>query len=290
MLNEQTQLLLGSSNKNPITFITAVKYSASLVKILNNITFLYDPNWEYEEGNPTYPLAFFYIKNLTEVMSSDISTKPMLFYNSASDSENGSKTGVLNVVADNVVIKPKVYKLELIVPANATTINNASFGSKSLAEVMSFMMHNGASYETSTPMFIWKSAEAIFESLLTGLYGVSNEVGASCNALLRQQDYNKNSIEYMWRNRRVIALKNWNGWKFKYLVIQEVDLNKTGENGSFYEGSLTLQELPILTFREQHKITSLSSLSRISSALGTAQKAVANAFVKAMETTVESKL
>ena len=115
MLNEQTQLLLGSSNKNPITFITAVKYSASLVKILNNITFLYDPNWEYEEGNPTYPLAFFYIKNLTEVMSSDISTKPMLFYNSASDSENGSKTGVLNVVADNVVIKPKVYKLELIV-------------------------------------------------------------------------------------------------------------------------------------------------------------------------------
>lgn len=287
MLNEQTQLLFGG--ENPLTFITAIRYSASLVKILNNITFLYDPNWEYEEGNPTYPLAFFYIKGINEVMSSDISSKPMLFYNSSSDGENGAKTGVLNIVADNVVIKPKVYKLDLLVPANSTTINNASFGSKSLAEVMSFMMHKDASYETSTVMRVWKTAEAIFESLLTGLYGVSNEVGANCNALLRQQDYNKASIEYMWRNRRIIALKNWNGWKFKYLVIQDVDLSKTGENGSFYEGSLTLQELPVLTFREQGQ-TSVSKLSRISSALGTAQKAVAKAFVTAMETTVESKL
>lgn len=282
MLNEQTQLLLGG--ENPITFITGIRYSASLVKMLNNITFLYDPNWEYEEGNPTYPLAFFYIKSINEVMSSDISSKPMLFYNSSSDGENGAKTGVLNIVADNVVIKPKVYKLDLLVPANSTTINNASFGSKSLVEVMNFITDKDASYETNTAMYVWREAKAIFESLLTGLYGVSNEVGANCNALLRQQDYNKSSIEYMWRNRRVIALKNWNGWKFKYLVIQDVDLSKTGENGSFYEGSLTLQELPVLTFRNQGQ-TSVSKLSRISSALGTAQKAVAKAFVTAMETT-----
>ena len=63
MLDESTQLLIASSadkeNSTPLTFITGLKYDTNVVKALNNMTFLFDPNWEYEANNPTYPIAFF---------------------------------------------------------------------------------------------------------------------------------------------------------------------------------------------------------------------------------------
>ena len=103
--------------------------------------------------------------------------------------------------------------------------------------------------------------------------------------LLQQQDYNKASIEYMWSNRRILKLKLWNGWKFKYLIIKDFDVTKTGENGDFYEGSLTCQEVPILTFRSQAESASLTALSKLSKALGKFQKAATDTFIKAMTAT-----
>ena len=103
--------------------------------------------------------------------------------------------------------------------------------------------------------------------------------------LLQQQDYNKASIEYMWSNRRILKLKLWNGWKFKYLIIKDFDVTKIGENGDFYEGTLTCQEVPILTFRRQAESASLTALSKISKALGKLQKTATDTFIKAMTAT-----
>ncbi len=127
MLNTQTQLAIASdSGANPVTMITGIKYNANLVKVFNNITFLYDPNWEYEAGNPTYPIAFFHVKSMTESMYADISSRPLLFYNSASDATDGTRSGILNIVSDNIVSKPKIYKLDVLIPANDSTFKNAS--------------------------------------------------------------------------------------------------------------------------------------------------------------------
>lgn len=287
MLNTQTQLAMVGEDQNPITVITGIKYNANLVKTFNNITFIYDPNWEYEAGNPTYPIAFFYVKSMTEGMASDISSKPMLFYNSESGATDGTKAGLLNIIADNLVIKPKVYKLEVLIPANSSTFKNASFNISDVANVWNFLSSHDA--ETSKTLSqvtqVVNVSFGIIESLLKGLYGTAVSVSSICNMLLQQQDYNKSSIEYMWRNRRILKLKMWNGWKFKYLVIQDFECNKTGEDGDFYVGTITCQEVPILTFRKQTQ-TVLGVLSKISSALGKKQKVVADAFIKAMTTSI----
>ena len=290
MIDNVTQSTLTSLNRKmqPVTVITGLRYKTSLVKVFNNLTFLYDPNWEYQQGEPTYPIAFFYVKSMTEQMSSNVSQKPMLFYNTAGDSNDSTKGGLMNIVADNIVLKPKVYKLDIIVPANGSTLKNSSFSFDAITSVNGFLFSNGE-FKGSTGLDISSRivniSLGILETLFKGLYGTSVSASSICNMLLQQQDYNKASIEHMWSNRRILKLKLWNGWKFKYLIIKDFDVTKTGENGDFYEGSLTCQEVPILTFRKQSESASLTALSKFSKALGKFQKKVTDTFIEKMTAT-----
>ena len=290
MIDNVTLSTLTSLNRNvqPITVVTGLRYNTSLVKIFNNLTFLYDPNWEYQQGEPTYPIAFFYVKSMTEQMSSDVSQKPMLFYNTAGDSNDSTKGGLMNIVADNVVLKPKVYKLDIIIPANGSTLKNSSFSFDAITNVNGFLFSNGefmGGTGLNLASRIVNISLGVLETLFKGLYGTSVSASSICNMLLQQQDYNKASIEYMWSNRRILKLKLWNGWKFKYLIIKDFDVTKTGENGDFYEGTLTCQEVPILTFRSQAESASLTALSKLSKALGKFQKTATDTFIKAMTAT-----
>ena len=290
MIDNVTLSTLTSLNRKvqPITVVTGLRYNTSLVKIFNNLTFLYDPNWEYQQGEPTYPIAFFYVKSMTEQMSSDVSQKPMLFYNTAGDSNDSTKGGLMNIVADNIVLKPKVYKLDIIIPADGSTLKNSSFSFDAITNVNGFLFSNGefkASSGLNLASRIVNISLGVLETLFKGLYGTSVSASSICNMLLQQQDYNKASIEYMWSNRRILKLKLWNGWKFKYLIIKDFDVTKIGENGDFYEGTLTCQEVPILTFRSQAESASLTALSKLSKALGKFQKTATDTFIKAMTAT-----
>lgn len=272
-----------SSKDNPVTVLTGLKYTTSLIKILNNMTFLYDPNWEYEKGKPSYPIAFFFVKSMTEQMSSDISQRPMMFYNTASDTNDATKGGVMNIVADNIIIKPKVYKLEIVIPANGSALSNTLFNFENMSSVYTFLC---SSERMSNNKFIMSATNIgavinILKTLLNSLYGTTLSFSSVFNALLEQQDYNKASLEAMWRGRRILKLKLWNGWKFKYLAIRDLDIQKTGLDGDFYTATLICQEMPILSMRQQSKTSSLE-LSAFSSALGKAQKAVVDTFISAM--------
>lgn len=290
MIDNVTLSELTSLNRKvlPITVITGLRYNTSLIKVFNNLTFLYDPNWEYQQGEPTYPIAFFYVKSMTEQMSSDVSQKPMLFYNTAGDSNDSTKGGLMNIVADNVVLKPKVYKLDIIIPADGSTLKNSSFSFDAITNVNGFLFSNGE-FKSSSGLDlasrIVNLSLGVLETLFKGLYGTSVSASSICNMLLQQQDYNKASIEYMWSNRRILKLKLWNGWKFKYLIIKDFDVTKIGENGDFYEGTLTCQEVPILTFRRQAESASLTALSKLSKALGKFQKKATDTFIEKMTAT-----
>jgi hypothetical protein len=272
-----------SSKDNPVTVLTGLKYTTSLIKILNNMTFLYDPNWEYEQGKPSYPIAFFFVKSMTEQMSSDISQRPMMFYNTASDTNDATKGGVMNIVADNIIIKPKVYKLEIVIPANGSALSNTLFNFENMSSVYTFLCSSErlSNNDFVRPMAGIGTAISVLKTLLKSLYGSTLSLSSVLNALLEQQDYNKASLEAMWRGRRILKLKLWNGWKFKYLAIRDLDIQKTGLDGDFYTATLICQEMPILSMRQQSKTSSLG-LSAFSSALGKAQKAVVDTFISAM--------
>lgn len=292
MLDESTQLLIASSankeNGSPLTFITGLKYDTNVVKALNNLTFLYDPNWEYESQNPTYPIAFFYVKKQTEDMASETSQKPMLFYNTEGDNKDSVKAGLMNIVADNIIIKPKAYKLDVLVPMNMDTFfSGGYFNINNVVNTNAFMFSSGANQgnkQLSSVMNIASKTMGILRTLFTALYGTEISASSIFTMLCQQQDYNKNSIEYMWRNRRILKLKMWNGWQFKYLVIRNFEVTKDGENGSFFEGTLTCQEMPIITLKNRSSVAT-TFMSKISSVLGKGIKTATETFVNAMEAT-----
>lgn len=296
MLDESTQLLIASSadkeSGTPLTFITGLKYDTNVVKALNNLTFLYDPNWEYEPQNPTYPIAFFYVKKQTEDMASETSQKPMLFYNTEGDGTDSVKAGLMNIVADNIIIKPKVYKLDVLVPMNMDTFfSGGYFNINNAVNTNAFMFSSGANQgnkKLSSVMNIASKTMGILRTLFTALYGTEISASSIFTMLCQQQDYNKNSIEYMWRNRRILKLKMWNGWQFKYLVIQNFEVTKDGENGSFFEGTLTCQEMPIITLNNRSSVAT-TFMSKLSSVLGEGIKVATETFVKGMEATAGGK-
>lgn len=291
MLDSQTQLLIasGSSNGNtsPLTFITGLKYSANVVKALNNLTFIYDPNWEYESQNATYPLAFFHVKRMTESMETETSQKPLLFYNSeAVLSTNSVKGSLLNIISDNIIIKPKAYKLDILIPMNITNFfDRGYFSPYQHLQIASFVTTGGAERTPSWTASLANTASktlSLLKTVITALYGTELSASSLVTMLSGQQDYNKNSIEYMWKNRRILKLKMWTGWNFKYVVITHFEVTKTGENGDYYEGTLTCQEIPILTLKPSIQL-STTYLSSISSVLGKGIKVATDAFIGAME-------
>lgn len=267
----------------PITMITGIKYEQSLLKIFNNITFAYDANWEYQQGNPTYPLSFFYVKEMSEQMSSDVSSKPLLFYNTGV-SVNTVHGGLMNIIADNVITKPKEYRLDIYIPSNSSTFINNSYSLNQVAEIQNFLFTQGTEVSTSlsSTSRIVNTSLGILKMLIKALYGTSISASSILDTFLGQKDFNKASLENMWANRRIIKLKLWNGWKFKYLIIKSLDITKHGEDGEFYEATMICQEVPIMTFRKQSLLSSLSFMSKISAWSGKLIKSSVDIFIKAM--------
>lgn len=240
-----------------LRFITSIRYDASLMKALNNMTFLYDANWQSD--GKTLPLSFFYVKGYTEVMTSEISQKTMLFYNyNSPDNGDAVKGGLLGVVADNIVNKPKKYKLDVIVPASFSQIDKTyQFDSYSRAILLSQRKEEGVDI---LPYIMSPLGSTTIATLIQGLItALSVEDVLTSNlvtAMLSLNTANKDSLNAMWGNRTILKMKVPNGWKFKYVAIEAMNIDKKGEDGDFFTGTIEVTELPILTVDKGRRFAS----------------------------------
>ena len=251
---------LRTKNLAPIDslrFITSIRYDASLMKALKNMTFLYDANWQSD--GKTLPLSFFYVKGYTEVMTSEISQKTMLFYNyNSPDNGDAVKGGLLGVVADNIVNKPKKYKLDVIVPASFSQIDKTyQFDSYSRAILLSQRKEEGVDI---LPYIMSPLGSTTIATLIQGLItALSVEDVLTSNlvtAMLSLNTANKDSLNAMWGNRTILKMKVPNGWKFKYVAIEAMNIDKKGEDGDFFTGTIEVTELPILTVDKGRRFAS----------------------------------
>lgn len=251
-------------------FITGIKWYKGLLETLNNMTFVYDVNWNPNNSTKaTFPVCFFHVKNMHEIMSSEISQKQMLFYNSSTDStsadamvsnEPSKDSGLLNVVADNIVIKPKVYKLDVVIPYRNLSLLDQSFvyNTHTAQTMASILIKDNdkttqankilGSYATLTQPFL-QLIKTLVKSLITQNYASSVEDWIA--NVTHQPDYNKESLEVMWRMRHIVKMKVWNSWRYKYVGIVDVDITKEGTEDGVYEATLTLQEMPIISMYAQ---------------------------------------
>lgn len=258
---------------NTLRFITGIRYHKDMLERLNNMTYIYDNNWNPNNTNKaTFPVCFFHVKSFHEVMNSDVSQKQMLFYNSAvanSDSDPvlskdpAKDSGLLNVVADNIVIKPKTYKLDVIIPFHNLTLLDQSFVFnththsavvESLLQASSDVgqQYIGAWSTLSTPYLSF--IKTLLRSLITANYNISEfNLQDWVTNTVQQVDFNKQSLEIMWKLRHIVKMKMWNSWEYKYVAIVDVDVTKEGTEDGVYEATLTLQEVPIVTMHSEQE-------------------------------------
>ena len=256
--------------RNSLRFITGIRYHKDMLQRLNNITYIYDNNWNPNNTNKaTFPVCFFHVKSCHEAMTSEVSQKQMLFYNSATTANNSDpslNSGLLNVVADNIVIKPKTYKLDVIIPYNNLTLLDQSFvfnthtnqvitetlirstkqGSNvadALTTPATQMLNAWSTLSTPYTLFI----KTLLRSLIAGNYADGFDINDFISNTVHQSDFNKQSIELMWKLRHIVKMKMWNSWEYKYVSIIDMDITKEGTEDGVYEASLTVQEMPIVT-------------------------------------------
>lgn len=247
-----------------LRFITGIKWYKGLLEALNNMTFIYDVNWNPNNSpKSTFPVCFFHVKSYHEVMNSEISQKQMLFYNSSvgeNTSDPSLDSGLLNVVADNIVIKPKIYKLDVIIPYRQLSLLDQSFvyNTQTAQAIHETLISKNsdtkradellASYSTITQPYI-KLIKTIMTTLIN--YQLRDSVQDWIDNTLHQPDYNKESLEVMWRMRHILKMKMWNSWRYKYVAINDIDITKEGTEDGVYEATLTVQEMPIVSMYPQ---------------------------------------
>ena len=254
--------VLDSVMNKSLTFVTSIRYNESIAKMLDHITFLYDPNWikgSYEEQS--LPLCFYFVRKWGEVFESSISQKPMMFYN-ASGTSGGNYSSVMDVVADNHVLQPKQYKADILLPYTVEALlNQWHFNAETMADANAFTIKgladkalSGSELQalaskttaiTSTMSLATMGAVGALKLALAGLVG-GNTAKTFLDLLFTNSYINKQSLEAMRDNRSILKMKMWTGWRFKYVVIKSIDLTKSGEYEGFYEGSIVFQELPII--------------------------------------------
>lgn len=236
-----------------LKFITGYRYSTEMLKLVNGMTFLYNPNWESKQSSElTFPIAFFHVKSMHEIMDSEVQTKKVIFYNSSKGTNTATVNGgVTSVVADNIVNKPKTYKMEVIVPYDSLTcMFNSPFANAYQQSGILNMIGEGKNdvcdfltYASSHLSLAKKAVDMIL-----------NTLGIAYAPLANVPKYNKNSLEAMWRNRTLLKMKMWDGWNFKYVAITNIDITKDSMEEGVEEATLTLTEVPIMLMKPKTEV------------------------------------
>lgn len=249
-LNAGTDLKHGN---NIITTMTCVRYMSQTLTAVNSCTFIYDPDWKNALGG-TLPVCFFFVKSMHEVMTSKPTSKPLIFYHEDDGTTSSSKKAVTQVITDNILIEPKSYQLEVIIPyALSQVMTSSPYWNTSITQLLSVYQSKKSvtskemesiTYATSVAT---QCVKALFDLLDTMASIDLSSLKSATLSAIGENDFNKKSLEAMWRNRSLCMMKTWDGWNFKNVAITEININKQPDEDNVYRGTITVQEVPVFT-------------------------------------------
>lgn len=282
---------LGKKDDRLLTFVTSVRYTAQIAKMINNMTFMFDPNWQYGEYEQnTLPISFYFIKKWEELGDTETNTKTAIFFNSSSAKGEQRNGAVTDIIADNIVNQPKVYRMDVLVPfAPDACLDQYQLDLDTMTNVYSSIFLSGsgdtALRNLSVTQRVVSNSVLLLRTLIKAL-SVDLNASSIVNAILAQNDINKVSLDAMRDYRGILKMKMWNGWKFKYVNIKNISLQKSGEMEGFYEGSITVQEVPVLNVYQQSEIRGQSARrlnSSLQKLIGESIKGAVNRAIGGME-------
>lgn len=273
---------------------TMVQTSSDLLSYWTSMTCLYDPDWSAEQSKVTLPIAFFHVKSIREICTTNVSKKRVMLYEpqaaalsnasadglsvnasqrySASDLSNQFRRSILRSIVDNAWREAKTYEIEAVVPfqpvgryitdgISVLTNTVLSFlsvlGIKDVEASQSFMSNISKVTKWITP--VSTAAQAVGK--LPNMDGVSY--------------INKNSLEAMWETTHFLCMKMWTGYDYKYVMITNIIFTKVPTEDDVFRASIQVMEVPVLTITKPKKLV-VNSINRniAAKAVSFAQKAL----------------
>jgi hypothetical protein len=240
----------GSSAVLPIILPTVLQISADAVAYWTSMTCLYDPYWS-ETEKATLPVCMFHMTNIVETWSNETSRKRVILYEAPGTMEemgDAMREGVIKASVDNIVKNPKTYSVEAIVPYLPVG-RYVSSGVRGITDTMAFISEMASNGNSD----VRNNIISVVEGIMAVVGGVL-EAGTKLASLIDQFTgdgtagmLNKNSLEAMADSGRVLCLKMWSGYDYKYVVITGLTIQKKGSEDSVFRASMQFQELPIVS-------------------------------------------
>lgn len=235
---------------NDLKLATTIKMSKDSIKRINSMTFLFDPKHDINQigyDGETLPFAFFELVSVHEIQHNTVSNRRILLYESDAQAEARSKqnTGsnnkfvsqsVLQVVSDNIVTDPLQWNMEILIPYGFMTKLFSSVG-EAISAVTNFFEPKATGTVLSVTSRVAQAMDYTSRLAKTVDFFMGNSSSM----------YNRNSLMAMARNRSVLKMKSWDSWDYKYVIIKNINITKDGINDDYFNATLEVQEVPILT-------------------------------------------
>jgi hypothetical protein len=226
---------------------TVLQMAADIVSYFASMTCLYNRYWYAEEDRLTLPIALFHVTNITETWQNELSKKRVIMYEPPNsqpvDGElsDALRAGIMQSFMDNIVTQPKSYQMEVIIPFQPVG-RYITDGIDSALGVISgiFQLFE----ENKVTDFVQSAFSAVRAGLdmlkpLADIAGKMPDTGGAATI-------NKNSLEAMAESGKILTMKMWTGYHYKYAAITGLTINKRPGEDSVFRGTIQLQEVPIL--------------------------------------------
>ncbi len=249
---------------------TVLRVTSEEIDYWTNMTCFYDKYWEFNPAFSTVPISFMHITSVTEIIQAQGAEKRVIVYEAPETL--GGATGLhtanqgyknnLEVIMDNVVVHPKQYQMEVIIPDSLI----GPFHKQGLARLEALIRYMSLTDTGSDSIEKIGNALRVIQVFndtvdtaagLTDLILGSTQAGSSQMATI-----NKNSVEAMASKGRVVLFKKWTGYDYCYGIITKIDIAKKPTEDGVYRGSITFQEAPILNISRK-KTSAMSSISSV---------------------------
>ena len=267
--------LNGSADKlsSGVLIPTMVQTSTDLLNYWTSLTCLYDPDWCAEQSRVTLPIAFFHIKSIKEICTTNVSKKRVMLYEpqkaaasnaladgtaqsttqrySASDLSNQFRRSVLRSIMDNAYREAKSYEIEAVVPFQPIDRRITDGLSVLTNTILGFLSVLGISDLAQSQQFTSSISKVTrWISPVTS----AAEAAGKLPSMDGVSYINKNSLEAMWDSMHFLCMKMWTGYEYKYVMITNLVFDKRPTEDDVYRVSMQVVEVPVLTITKPKKL------------------------------------
>jgi hypothetical protein len=235
---------------------TILRTTDDFVAYWTSMTCLYDPYWRPATSKVTLPVCMFHMTGITETWSNETSKKRVILYEEPPTVEQASKPmrrGVMETIIDNIVKNPKTYSLELIVPFLPIG-RYIGDGVKAMTDTVAAIAELAGSGDPAVRDTIIAALDSSL-GFASGVLGAAKTVTGLLDRLPSTgsgsaMTLNKNSLEAMAESGRVLCMKMWHGYDYRYVVITGMTVQKRPIEDEVFRATLQLVELPVLAIAE----------------------------------------